>query len=194
MNINRVVILLAIFGALYYGYPKYQDKKFAEQIRTELKKPISEEQFMSGSKLPEEQKKQIFASLDNNYPNINFNIRFRKINKSDLGKDTIEQMKKMAFYGACQGFYEMGNQNNEYARKMMAKIVKEDKVFINYNVKDKLGTVILDIKNPMTDCYGFAQFEQGQIPSMPADIYWQQQAQKTAQPATTPQAEPAHSF
>ncbi len=27
MNLNRVVVLLAIFGALYYGYPKYQDKK-----------------------------------------------------------------------------------------------------------------------------------------------------------------------
>ncbi len=194
MNLNRVIVLLAIFGALYYGYPKYQDKKMVEQIRAALKKPISEEQFMLGSKLPEEQKKQIFASLDNNYPNIDFNIRLRQINKSDLDKETVERMEKMAFYGACQGFYENGRENSEYARKMMAKIVKEDKVFINYHVKDKLGKVILDIKNPMTDCYGFAQFEQGQIPSMPADVYWLQQEQKTAQPAAIPQAETAHSF
>lgn len=190
----KFIILLAIFGALYYGYPKYQDKKLAEQIRTELKKPISQEQFMSSSKLPAEQKKQIFASLDNQYPNINFNLQFRQLNKTDLDKNTIEQMKKMAFFGACQGFYQMSSQNNEYARKMIAQIVKEDKVFINYSVKDKLGKVILDIKNPMTDCYGFSEFEEGRIPSIPADIYWQQQAQKTAQPATTPQAEPAHSF
>lgn len=46
----------------------------------------------------------------------------------------------------------------------------------------------------MTDCYGFTQFEQGQIPSMPADVYWLQQEQKTAQPAAIPQAETAHSF
>lgn len=190
----KFIILLAIFGALYYGYPKYQDKKLAEQIRTELKKPISQEQFMSSSKLPAEQKKQIFASLDNQYPNINFNLQFRQLNKTDLDKNAIEQMKKMAFFGACQGFYQMSSQNNEYARKMMAQIVKEDKVFINYSVKDKLGKVILDIKNPMTDCYGFSELEEGRIPSIPADIYWQQQAQKTAQPATTPQAKPAHSF
>lgn len=187
----KLLVLIAIFGALYYGYPKYQDKKLAEQIRTELKKPISQEQFMSGSKLPAEQKKQISASLDNHYPNINFNIRFKQLKQTDLDKNTIEQMKKLAFYGACQGFYEMGGKSNEHARKMMAKIIKEDKVFINHHFKDKLGKVILDTKNPMTDCYGFEQFEQGKIPSMPADIYWLQQ---TAKPAATPQAEPAHSF
>lgn len=38
MNLKLTVFLLVIFAALYYGYPKYQDKKVIEQIRTELKK------------------------------------------------------------------------------------------------------------------------------------------------------------
>lgn len=169
MNLKLTVFLLLIFAALYYGYPKYQDKKVIEQIRTELKKPISQSEFMGAA--PPEIANQLNASLVNNYPTLNFTIRLKQINKSDLNKTIINDMKDGGFIGACGGFYKnAGKQPNAYAREMLAKVVKEDNVTMSYLVKDKIGKEILTFSRPISDCPNFSTLEAGGIPYIPAPI------------------------
>lgn len=163
MNIKLVVILLAIFGALYYGYPKYQDKKLAEQIRADLKKPINDN-------LPSELKSQMIASIENNYPTIRYSINLKQANKSDFDQKTIDQMKTAGFISSCEAFYGIGSKSNEYFREMLAKIVKEDNMQITYTVKDKIGELVYEDTRPITDCTNFNTLEAGGIPYIPAPL------------------------
>lgn len=164
MNINRVVILLAIFGALYYGYQKYQDKKLAEQIRTELKKPIYD-------KLPANVASEMSANIENNYPAINHNIRLKNFRKSDYNQEMIDKMKTIGFLSSCETFYhEFAQEQNEYARKLLAKIVKEDQIQISYTVKDKLGDVIYEDKRLVSSCTNFDTLEAGGMPYIPEPL------------------------
>lgn len=163
----KFIILLVIFGALYYGYPKYQDKKLAEQIRTELKKPVSSDALMQSSKMPPELKQHLIASIENRYPTLHFQVMFKMVNKSDFNKNDIDAMKKLAFTGACQGFYGNVSQGSEHQRKIAAKIIKEDQIKLSYTLKDKMGQVVFEHTDLMSNCYGFSQFELGKIPSQP---------------------------
>lgn len=163
MNIKLVIILLAIFGALYFGYPKYQDKKIATEIRTELKKPID-------NKLPANLTSEMSANIENNYPIIDYQIRLKNLTKSEYSPEIIEKMKTAGFISSCETFYDMGKKTNEYGRKMLATIAKEDQIQISYTVKDKLGDLIYEDKRPVSSCTNFNSLEAGGIPYIPAPL------------------------
>lgn len=159
----RLIILLAIFGALYYGYPKYQDKKLAEQIRTELKKPIYD-------KLPANVASEMSLNIENNYPVINYQIKLKNFTKSQYPPDIIKKMKTVGFISSCEAFYGLSKKTNEYGRKMLATIAKEDQIQISYTVKDKLGGVIYEDKRPVSSCENFNTLEAGGMPYIPKPL------------------------
>ncbi|MFB2538564.1 MULTISPECIES: hypothetical protein [unclassified Acinetobacter] len=113
---------------------------------------------------PPEVAAQLDASMDNKYPVLNFDVRFKQIKKSDFTEDMIGQMKTDSFVGACEGFYKNAGKRDEYSRKMLAKIVKEDQVKIHYLVKDSIGQVIFEDTNSISNCFDFEKFEFGNIP------------------------------
>lgn len=156
---SRAIILLMIFGGLYFGYEKYEDHKLAKHIRTQLKKPIN-------MPMPPEMEAVMNTSVTNNYPILNFNIAFKELSKSDLNQAQIEQMKKMSFMGSCQGFYRTAQKDSEYGRKMVAKIAKEDQITIVYSVKDKADQIIFESKNPISSCPNFNTLEAGGSPAL----------------------------
>lgn len=170
MNLNRVVILLVIFGALYYGYPKYQDKKVTEQIRTGLKTHINNNSLTG--EIPPEMAQHLNASMSNNYPNLNFKLRFKQFNKTDFNEQIIKDMESAAFIGTCGGFYKDFAQTevNDYSREMLAKVVKEDKISIHYEVKDKMDKKVFEFSRPLSECPNFDTLEAGGIPHIPASI------------------------
>ncbi|WP_019518632.1 hypothetical protein [Faucicola boevrei] len=160
----RLIILLAIFGALYYGYPKYQDKKLAEQIRTELKKPIYD-------KLPANVASEMSLNIENNYPVINYQIKLKNFTKSQYPPEIIKKMKTVGFISSCKALYDLGTKTNEYGREMLATIIKEDQIQISYTVKDKLGDLVYEDKRPVSSCTNFDTLEAGGIPYIPEPLF-----------------------
>lgn len=163
MNATRVFVLLCIFAGLYYGYPKYQDKKIHESIRAGLKQPIKQADFVG--QMPPEMKQHIDANMTNNYPNIELNVRFRKLSKSAFDSKMIAQMKSGGFDGMCDSVYKQASKyNNSEHIRFLAKILKEDNVKMTYTVKDVMNKVIVQDSAYIKDCYDFAKLEQGNIP------------------------------
>ncbi|MCH7315162.1 hypothetical protein [Acinetobacter sp. ANC 3882] len=152
MNFKFVVGGVAIIAALYFGTEKYWQYEFEEQERNSLKNLAITPEMQTASKgLP------IKSDILNQYPNIFFYMNFTQ----DLPQEAeafikpklLENSQKLA----CGYFSQLPQQDNKYKDKAKAvvSVIEQDNVVMTYIVKNRLGNVLMEHKQVLSQCPEF---------------------------------------
>lgn len=152
MNIKFVVIGVAVIAALYFGTEKYWQHEFEEQERNILKNLAFTPEMLNASKgLP------IKGDILNQYPNIFFYMSFTQDfpqgTEATIKPKLLENSQKLA----CGPFSKLYQQDNKYNDKAKAiiSVIEKDNVAMTYIVKNRLGSVLMEHKQVLSQCPEF---------------------------------------
>ena len=157
MNIKFVVGGLAVIGALYFGSDIYWQHQFEEQTRDRLKNfTMSQEMQDAMRGLP------IKADILNQYPNIFFYMTLTQ----DIPRETEALVKTTMSANsqklACGYFTKIQSQDekNNDKTKAIVNVLEEDKVSMTYIAKTRMGHVLLEYKQVLSECPEFNTLKQ----------------------------------
>ena len=160
MNIKFVVGGLAVIGALYFGSDIYWQHQFKEETRTNLKNfSMSQEMQDATRGLP------IKADILNQYPNIFFYMTLTQ----DIPRETEALVKSTLSANsqkfACGFFAKIQNQGekNKDKTKAIVNVIEEDKVTMTYIAKTRMGQVLLEYKQVLSQCPEFNSLKQSVV-------------------------------
>ena len=148
---NLIVVLAISFLALYFGYPKYQDYRFTEQVRENMRTETVNIKALEG--LP------IKAEVDNNYPQIEMRFKFKDVAYDDLNAAIKKTMRQEVKSLACRNLKNIEGQNHQLI-KAKTKILEEDKVSIRIIVRGQAGKHITEHTQVLSKCANFAALKQ----------------------------------
>lgn len=157
MNIKFITIGLVIIGALYFGTEKYWQHEFEEQQRNELKSLTFDEKMQEEIRgLP------IKGDILNQYPNIFLYMSFT----ADLPKNIETQIKSKLAENSqkliCRYFSEVSDQDDKYKdhAKAIVNVIEEDNITMTYIAKNRLGDILLEHKQVLSQCPEFINLKQ----------------------------------
>lgn len=140
------ILLLIIFLLLYFGYPKYEEYKFVEEIRENMRTEQPETPAITG--LP------ITADVTNDYPNTSIVFYLTDLKYSDLTPALRIKLREEVKKIACRNLEIIRNGGQEY-KKAMIKIFEEDHNSMKITVRDRNKEYIADHHQTLSECRNF---------------------------------------
>lgn len=154
MNNKFVIVGILIIGALYFLYPKYQEKQFENKIRERSKNLKVDEGIRQAiANLP------IEGSMLNQYPELLVYIRMIDFTGSEIPAQAREMIKNIP----CRNL-QMFKGKGEIVIKANANVFEEDRVAWTYTVQNKYGKELLKHRQVVAECPNFNEFKNYKTP------------------------------
>ena len=140
------ILLLVILLLLYFGYPKYEDYRFVEEVRKNMQTRLPETPTIPG--LP------ITADIINEYPATLITFYLTDLKYSDLTPALRIKLREEVKKIACRNLEIIKNGGQEY-KKAMIKILEEDHNSMTITVRGQNKEYITDHHQVLSECRSF---------------------------------------
>lgn len=147
---HTIILLVIVFLALYFGYPKYEEYRFVEEVREQIRTGHTEMPEFTG--LP------IKATLTEDYPLTLMTFHLTDLAYHDLSPAIKIQLRKQIKAIPCRNLHVFEEASQAYV-KALTQVYEEDNKMMKIMLRDKHDEYIMDHSQLISECSQFSELK-----------------------------------